>query len=133
MSLENNKILEVKNISTSYGQINAIKNISLEIHRVEIVTLLGSNGAGKTTTLHTISGLLQPKSGEILFNGQPIHKLAPHKITKLGLAQSPEARLCQSRPRANSRKNFAQVEPEELQYQKSRLPSSLALVLLILS
>jgi branched-chain amino acid transport system ATP-binding protein len=87
------KILTLNDISTSYGAINAIKNISLEIHRGEIVTLLGSNGAGKTTTLHTISGLLQPRGGEILFKGLPIHKLAPHKITKLGLAQSPEGRL----------------------------------------
>jgi branched-chain amino acid transport system ATP-binding protein len=86
-------ILTLKDISTSYGAINAIKNISLEISRGEIVTLLGSNGAGKTTTLHTISGLLQPKNGEILFKGNPIHKLQPHKITKLGLAQSPEGRL----------------------------------------
>ena len=87
------KILALRDVSTSYGAINAIKNISLEISRGEIVTLLGSNGAGKTTTLHTISGLLQPRTGEILFNSNPIHKLPPHKITKLGLAQSPEGRL----------------------------------------
>lgn len=86
------KILELKDVSTSYGQINAIKNISLDIFKGEIVTLLGSNGAGKTTSLHTISGLLQPKNGQILFKNQPISHLPPHKITGLGLAQSPEGR-----------------------------------------
>jgi branched-chain amino acid transport system ATP-binding protein len=85
-------ILALKNINTYYGNIHAVKNLSLEINRGEIVTLLGSNGAGKTTTLHTISGLLQPKSGEVLFEGQSIEKLRAHKITALGLAQSPEGR-----------------------------------------
>jgi branched-chain amino acid transport system ATP-binding protein len=85
-------ILALKNINTYYGNIHAVKNLSLEISRGEIVTLLGSNGAGKTTTLHTISGLLQPKSGDIIFEGQSIEKLPAHKITALGLAQSPEGR-----------------------------------------
>jgi branched-chain amino acid transport system ATP-binding protein len=85
-------ILALKNINTYYGNIHAVKNLSLEINRGEIVTLLGSNGAGKTTTLHTISGLLQPKSGEVIFEGQSIEKLRAHKITALGLAQSPEGR-----------------------------------------
>ena len=86
------KILEIKNINTYYGAIHAVKSINLELFKGEIVTLLGSNGAGKTTTLHTISGLLQASSGEILFNQTPIHKLPAHKITALGLAQSPEGR-----------------------------------------
>lgn len=85
-------ILSLNNIDVHYGAIHAVKKISLELHKGEIVTLLGSNGAGKTTTLHTISGLLSPSSGEILFNGQPIHKMPAHKITALGLAQSPEGR-----------------------------------------
>lgn len=85
-------ILSLKNIDVHYGAIHAVKKISLELHKGEIVTLLGSNGAGKTTTLHTISGLLSPSSGEILFNGQPIHKMPAHKITAQGLAQSPEGR-----------------------------------------
>ena len=67
-------------------------SISLDIFKGEIVTLLGSNGAGKTTSLHTISGLLQPKNGQIIFKNQPISHLPPHKITGLGLAQSPEGR-----------------------------------------
>lgn len=86
------KILELKNINTFYGAIHAVKSINLELFKGEIVTLLGSNGAGKTTTLHTISGLLQASSGEIIFNQAPIHKLPAHKITALGLAQSPEGR-----------------------------------------
>lgn len=88
----NQTILELKNIDVHYGAIHAVKKINLELHKGEIVTLLGSNGAGKTTTLHTISGLLTPSGGEILFNGNPIHKMPAHKITALGLAQSPEGR-----------------------------------------
>ncbi len=90
--MRNEKILELININTHYGAIHAVKNINLELYKGEIVTLLGSNGAGKTTTLHTISGLLKPSSGEILFNGGAIHKLPAHKITGRGLAQSPEGR-----------------------------------------
>jgi branched-chain amino acid transport system ATP-binding protein len=92
MSITTEKILELKNVNTFYGAIHAVKSINLELFKGEIVTLLGSNGAGKTTTLHTISGLLKPTSGEILFNQTPIHKLPAHKITALGLAQSPEGR-----------------------------------------
>ena len=79
-------------MNTFYGNIHAVKNISLTINRGEIVTLLGSNGAGKTTTLHTISGLLKANTGEIIFDNQPIEKLPAHRITALGLAQSPEGR-----------------------------------------
>jgi branched-chain amino acid transport system ATP-binding protein len=85
-------ILEIKDLNTYYGNIHAVKNISLEISKGEIVTLLGSNGAGKTTTLHTISGLLKASSGEINFENQSIEKLPAHRITALGLAQSPEGR-----------------------------------------
>jgi branched-chain amino acid transport system ATP-binding protein len=85
-------ILELKNANTHYGAIHAVKNINLFVETGEIVTLLGSNGAGKTTTLHTISGLQSVSSGEICFKGTPIHKLPAHKITALGLAQSPEGR-----------------------------------------
>lgn len=86
------KILELKSVDTHYGAIHAVKAISLELYKGEIVTLLGSNGAGKTTTLHTISGLLSASSGEILFNHAPIQRLPAHKITALGIAQSPEGR-----------------------------------------
>lgn len=87
-----NTILELKNVDVHYGSIHAVKKINLHLQKGEIVTLLGSNGAGKTTTLHTISGLLSPSRGEILFNGTAIHQLPAHKITALGLAQSPEGR-----------------------------------------
>lgn len=86
-------ILELKNINTFYGPIHAIKNLNMEVQQGEIVTLIGSNGAGKTTTLHTVSGLIKPASGEIIFDGKTIQNLPAHKITALGLAQSPEGRL----------------------------------------
>ncbi len=86
------QILKIKDINTYYGNIHAVKNISLEINRGEIVTILGSNGAGKTTTLHTISGLLKPQTGEIIFEGERVDRLPAHRITALGLAQSPEGR-----------------------------------------
>ncbi len=85
-------VLEIKNINTYYGNIHAVKNVSFFINKNEIVTILGSNGAGKTTTLHTISGLLKPRAGEIIYNGQKIDQMPAHKITALGLAQSPEGR-----------------------------------------
>lgn len=91
-SATQDKILEIKNMNIHYGAIHAVKAINLEIFKGEIVTLLGSNGAGKTTTLHTISGLISASSGEIIFNQMPIHRLPAHKITALGLAQSPEGR-----------------------------------------
>jgi branched-chain amino acid transport system ATP-binding protein len=92
MTMNHTPILEIKNLNTYYGNIHAVKNISLKINQGEIVTLLGSNGAGKTTTLHTISGLLKASSGEIYFENQVIQKLPAHRITALGLAQSPEGR-----------------------------------------
>jgi branched-chain amino acid transport system ATP-binding protein len=85
-------MLQIKDLNTYYGNIHAVKNISFEINQGEIVTLLGSNGAGKTTTLHTISGLLKASAGEINFDNQAIQKLPAHRITALGLAQSPEGR-----------------------------------------
>lgn len=85
-------LLELKSVNTYYGKIHAIKDINLTINTGEIVTLIGSNGAGKTTILHTISGLIKPQAGEILFNGKPIQHLPAYKITALGLAQAPEGR-----------------------------------------
>ena len=85
-------MLEVKNIQTYYGNIQAIKGISLEISEGEIITLIGANGAGKTTTLMSISGIVPPKSGEILFLGKPLQKLSPNQIVALGISQVPEGR-----------------------------------------
>jgi branched-chain amino acid transport system ATP-binding protein len=86
-------MLEIKNLSVSYGAINALHGISLQIKDGDIVTLIGANGAGKTTTLKTISGLLKSRSGEILFNGRNIANLKPHEIVKLGISHVPEGRM----------------------------------------
>ncbi len=85
-------MLELKNVQTYYGNIQALKGINMEVREGEIVTLIGANGAGKTTTLMTISGVVPPKSGEVLFEGTPIQKLSSEKIVKKGLIQAPEGR-----------------------------------------
>jgi branched-chain amino acid transport system ATP-binding protein len=85
-------LLEVKNLKVGYGKIIAVKDISITVNQGEIVTLIGSNGAGKSTTLRTISGLLKPKSGEILFEGNRIDGKEGHDVVKLGICQSPEGR-----------------------------------------
>ncbi len=85
-------LLNVKNITVHYKKVDAIRNISIEVKKGEIVTLIGSNGAGKTTTLRTISGLSHPTTGEIWFEDQRIDKKPPEKINKAGIAQVPENR-----------------------------------------
>ena len=85
-------MLTVDNINVYYGAIHAIKGISLSVAKGGITTLIGSNGAGKSTTLHTISGLLKPKTGKILFEGQDITGRPAHRIVGLGLCQVPEGR-----------------------------------------
>jgi branched-chain amino acid transport system ATP-binding protein len=85
-------MLEVENLQVFYGEIHALKGISIQVGEGEIVALLGNNGAGKTTTLKTISGLLRPRTGQILLEGQPIHELPPHEIVSLGVAHAPEGR-----------------------------------------
>ncbi|WP_426350037.1 ABC transporter ATP-binding protein [Alloiococcus sp. CFN-8] len=85
-------MLEVKNLEVSYGVIKAIKGISFEVNQGEVIALIGSNGAGKTTILHTITGLINKDSGEILFNGQDITKVPGHKIVSMGMAHVPEGR-----------------------------------------
>ena len=86
-------MLKIKNLSVSYGAINALHGISLQIKDGDIVTLIGANGAGKTTTLKTISGLLKTRGGEILYGGQNIANLKPHQIVKLGISHVPEGRM----------------------------------------
>ncbi len=85
-------MLELRNISTYYGNIQALKDVSLTINEGEIVTLIGANGAGKSTTLMSISGVNAPRRGEILFRGEPIQNLSAEKIVSLGLCQVPEGR-----------------------------------------
>jgi branched-chain amino acid transport system ATP-binding protein len=86
-------MLEIKNLTVSYGAITALHGLSLSVPPGKIVTLIGANGAGKTTTLKTISGLLKPKSGEVLYEGKSIAHLQPHRIVALGLSQVPEGRM----------------------------------------
>jgi branched-chain amino acid transport system ATP-binding protein len=86
--------LEVDDIKTYYGNIQALKGISLDVEEGECVTLIGSNGAGKSTTLRSISGLTPPRSGSIRLSGQPIEHLPPQEIVRLGVCQSPEGRKC---------------------------------------
>jgi branched-chain amino acid transport system ATP-binding protein len=86
-------MLELKDVHTYYGNIHALKGISITVGDGEIVTLIGSNGAGKSTTLRTIHGLLRPRSGTILLDGVALEKLPPHAIAEMGVAQSPEGRL----------------------------------------
>ena len=85
-------LLEVTDIETYYGNIQALKGISLEVEEGEIVTLIGSNGAGKSTTLRSISGLTPPRTGSIKFKGEEIGETPPQEIVRLGISQSPEGR-----------------------------------------
>lgn len=86
-------MLELKDVHTYYGNIHALKGISLKVEKGEIVTLIGSNGAGKSTTLRTIQGINRPRSGTILLEGVALEKLPPHEIAIRGVAQSPEGRM----------------------------------------
>jgi branched-chain amino acid transport system ATP-binding protein len=85
-------ILELKDVHTFYGSIEALKGISIEVHEGEIVTLIGANGAGKSTTLRSINGLNHPRQGSIAFQGQDITNESPHNVVKMGISQSPEGR-----------------------------------------
>ena len=85
-------MLEIKNLEVYYGVIRAIKGISFEVNEGEVIALIGANGAGKTTTLQTITGMLKPKSGEIIFEGTDITKIPGHKIVSMGMAHVPEGR-----------------------------------------
>ena len=85
-------LLEVENMHSYYGHIHALQGISLTVEEGEVVTLIGSNGAGKTTTLRSIHGILPPKEGRILFNGEEIQGTPAHDMIGKGIAQSPEGR-----------------------------------------
>jgi len=85
-------MLKIENLEVAYGNIKAIKGISLEVNQGEIVTLIGSNGAGKSTTLRAISGILKPRTGSITFNGERIDGVEGHEIVAKGICQSPEGR-----------------------------------------
>jgi branched-chain amino acid transport system ATP-binding protein len=85
-------LLELRDVQTFYGTIQALKGISIDVREGEIVTLIGANGAGKSTTLRSINGLNHPRHGSIAFRGQDITHESPHHVVKLGIAQSPEGR-----------------------------------------
>jgi branched-chain amino acid transport system ATP-binding protein len=97
-------MLEVKDLKVAYGKILAVKTISFSVEEGQVVTLIGTNGAGKTTTLRTISGLIRPVSGEILFQGKRIDAVPAHQIVSLGIAHSPEGRKIF--PRMNVEENL---------------------------
>jgi branched-chain amino acid transport system ATP-binding protein len=84
--------LEVRGLTVAYGAIQAVRDVSFVVGHGEIVSLIGSNGAGKTTVLRTISGLLRPVSGEIVLDGEPLHRLPAHEVLARGVAHSPEGR-----------------------------------------
>jgi len=90
-------LLDVRDIHTYYGHIHALKGVSLTVDQGEIVTLIGANGAGKTTTLNTISGLVQPRSGEVLLDGEDLTHLSAHRVVPRGVIQVPEGRRMFSR------------------------------------
>ena len=85
-------MLEIRDLEVYYGMIQAIKGVSFEVNQGEVIALIGANGAGKTTILHTITGLLSPKKGSVIFEGKDITKIPAHKIVSLGMAHVPEGR-----------------------------------------
>ncbi len=122
-------LLKVDNIEVYYGMIKALKGVSFEVNKGEIVALIGANGAGKTTILHTVTGLLKPKTGKILFNDQDITKTPAHKIVSMGMAHVPEGRRIfqqlsvfdNIKLGAFTRKNKDEIE-QTLKYVYERFP-----------
>ena len=122
-------LLKVDNIEVYYGMIKALKGVSFEVNKGEIVALIGANGAGKTTILHTVTGLLKPKTGKILFNDKDITKTPAHKIVSMGMAHVPEGRRIFSQLSvidniklgAFTRKDKDEIE-QTLQYVYERFP-----------
>lgn len=89
----NKPVLDIRNLEIDYGIVKAVKGINMVVPKGSIVAILGANGAGKTSTIRSISGMTKVKSGEILYNGEPIQNLAPYRIVQKGIMQSPEGRL----------------------------------------
>ncbi len=122
-------LLKVDNIEVYYGMIKALKGVSFEVNKGEIVALIGANGAGKTTILHTVTGLLKPKSGNILYHDKEISKVPAHKIVTMGMAHVPEGRrifsqlsvLDNIKLGAFTRKDKEEIE-QSLKYVYERFP-----------
>lgn len=122
-------LLEIKNLQVNYGMIQAIKNVDFHVEEGEVVALIGANGAGKTTILHTVSGLLTPVQGSVIFDGTDITKIPGHKIVSMGMAHVPEGRrvfanlsvLQNLKMGAFTRKDKNEIE-DSLQYVFSHFP-----------
>ena len=122
-------MLEIKDLEVYYGMIQAIKGVSFEVNEGEVIALIGANGAGKTTILHTVTGLLEAKSGSVTFDGKNITKVPAHKIVSMGMAHVPEGRrvfanltvLQNLRMGAYSRKDKDEIE-ETLKTVYQRFP-----------
>ena len=122
-------MLEVKDLKVNYGMIQAIKGVSFHVEQGEVIALIGANGAGKTTILHTITGLLPPKEGSVIFEGTDITKIPAHKIVPMGMAHVPEGRrvfanltvLQNLKMGAYTRKDKAEIQ-ETLQMIYERFP-----------
>ncbi|MFQ8689846.1 MAG: ABC transporter ATP-binding protein [Blautia sp.] len=122
-------MLEVKDLEVYYGVMQAIKGVSFHVDKGEVIALIGANGAGKTTTLHTVTGLLAPKKGSVVFEGQDITKIPAHKIVSLGMAHVPEGRRVFAelsvyenlKMGAYTRKDKTEIE-ENLQHIYERFP-----------
>ena len=122
-------MLEVKDLEVYYGVIQAIKGVSFQVNQGEVIALIGANGAGKTTILHTITGLLAPKKGSVMFEGKEITKVPAHKIVSMGMAHVPEGRrvfaelsVYENRKMgAYTRKDRAEID-ESLQNVYKRFP-----------
>ena len=122
-------MLEVKDLEVYYGVIQAIKGVSFHVDKGEVVALIGANGAGKTTILHTVTGLLTPKNGSVMFGGKDITKVPAHKIVSMGMAHVPEGRRVFAelsvyenlRMGAYTRKDKGEIE-ESLQNIYDRFP-----------
>ena len=117
-------LLDVRDLRVAYGKIEAVKGVSLCVEPGQVVTLIGGNGAGKTTTLRTISGLLRPVEGTILFEGEPIEGVPAHRIVEMGIAHSPEGRRIF--PRMTVAENlelgaFTRADGVEVQQDKTRI------------
>ncbi len=129
MQIYQNLILEIKNLYVNYGGIEALQNINLIIDSGEVVTLIGANGAGKSTTLRAISKIINPRKGQIIYNGRDITKRLPHEIVRLGIAHSPEGRRVLSKQTvidnlelgAYTRSNHIQIK-EDIEYQFNIFP-----------
>ncbi|OGO04755.1 MAG: ABC transporter ATP-binding protein, partial [Chloroflexi bacterium RBG_13_56_8] len=110
-------LLEIEGVHAHYGNIHALKGISLEVEEGEIVTLIGANGAGKSTTLKAISGLLRPTQGDIRFKGQSMMRVPPSQIVKMGISQVPEGRKIFSRLTVQENLEmgaYTRVDPQEI-------------------